>query len=202
MAKFDKGSRKGKDFVKRHVPVESSMMGYIIGKGGQMIKTIESETGSRISSVKDGFMVKGTEEQYAKALQKINDILTSVQSRRRRSHMGSCSGTNPPRQVDGRDNIFGPHPKMTKMISFLTSLEDEDEVKFIKYEGQTPKVWASSKNPKMYCLEAVKKDEIESQCDSLERMKNYPMLENAVKENLTRILKKEEPVPVQLEIRL
>ena len=35
------------------VPVESSMMGYIIGKGGQMIKTIESETGSRISSVKD-----------------------------------------------------------------------------------------------------------------------------------------------------
>ena len=49
---------------------------------------------------------------------------------------------------------------MTKMISFLTSLEDEDEVKFIKYEGQTPEVWSSSKNPKMYCLEAVKKDEV------------------------------------------
>jgi hypothetical protein len=54
------------------------------------------------------------------------------------------------------DNIFGPLPKMKKMISFLTSLEDEDAVKFTGYEGHTPKVWSSSKNPKIYCLEAVK----------------------------------------------
>ena len=41
-----------------------------------------------------------------------------------------------------------------KIISFITSLDGNDQVKFTEYEGDTPVCWKRFKDPKIYYLEA------------------------------------------------
>ena len=41
-----------------------------------------------------------------------------------------------------------------KIISFITALDGNDQVKFTEYEGDTPICWNWAKDPKIFYLEA------------------------------------------------
>ena len=46
----------------------------------------------------------------------------------------------------------------TKLISFVTSLDGDDFVKFCEYKEATPLPWRRFKNPEIYYLQAEQKD--------------------------------------------
>ena len=62
------------------VPVPKELKGYVIGKGGSVIKTIEQKSGAKVYSTPrelEGFRVSGDEEQRASAKRLILEKVVS-----------------------------------------------------------------------------------------------------------------------------
>jgi rRNA processing protein Krr1/Pno1 len=167
---------KGFPTIEQKVRVEEHLIGRVIGRKGQTVQEIQRQTGASIRHTQNGvFSVKGTEEQCSQARRRIEEI-----AKPRKGQAGKVGD---------------------KIISFITALDGNDQVKFTEYEGDTPVCWKRVKDPKIYYLEADDPAPPDNPSGSVEDMRNYDKLESNIREMLQTILERGDPVAGRVEIR-